>query len=110
MNERVFEELKKIIYKHRWEYKFLLTRETRVQDDLGIYGDDSTDFILAYGKAFNVDLTRFMAGDYFDGEGVRLPLFIKKMFGIKGSKKILTLGHLEKGILASRLDDEVINS
>jgi len=49
-----------------------------------------------------------MAADYFDGEGDPiLPAVIRIPTGKKN--KILTVGHLEKGILAGRLDEEVIN-
>jgi len=55
-----------------------------------------------------VDVTKFMAADYFDGEGDPiLPAVIRIPTGKKN--KILTVGHLEKGILAGRLDEEVIN-
>jgi hypothetical protein len=39
-------------------------------EDLGIYGDDATDLLISYGKRFNVDVSKFMAADYFKGKGV----------------------------------------
>jgi acyl carrier protein len=35
--------------------------DTRIETDLGVSGDDAIEFILEYGKAFNVDVSRFMA-------------------------------------------------
>jgi len=81
-----------------------ITRETRLYDDLGIYGDDAVDFLIAFGKKFNVNVSRFMAADYFKGEGIDI-------LGLgHAPTKTLTVGHLEKGIIAGRLDEEVINS
>jgi hypothetical protein len=50
-------------------------------------------------------------GDYFDGEGdIVLPTLIRTILGNKKTaKKVLTVGHLEKGIIAGRLNEEVIN-
>lgn len=112
MNEKVLEELKQFIINQRWEYKIPLLRETKLQEDLSIYGDDAVEFMIAYGKHFNVDVSKFMAAEYFSDEGgVKLPVAVKKLFKNGGaSKKVLTIGHLEKGILAGRLDEEVIKS
>jgi acyl carrier protein len=111
-DEEIFERLKKFVIKQRWEYDFPLTKDTTVEEELKITGDDAVDFLIAYGKNFNVDVSHFMAADYFDGEGdVILPAIIRIMTGKKKPfKKTLTLGHLEKGIMAGKLDEEVINS
>lgn len=89
-----------------------INMETRLEDDLGVHGDDAVEFIIAYGKYYNVNISNFMAADYFNGEGLNV---LNSLIGIfkkekKASKKILTVGHLYKGILAGRLDEEVINS
>ncbi len=114
MDNDVFMELKKFIENERWKYKFPLTRETKLVQDLNIYGDDSVRFILAYGKYFNVDVTNFMAADYFDDEGydvigsIKEFLKLKTKTTVKKTRKTLNLGHLEKGIIKGRLDEEVI--
>ncbi|MBE9599489.1 DUF1493 family protein [Pedobacter sp. MC2016-24] len=89
-----------------------INMETRLEDDLGVYGDDAVEFIIAYGKYYNVNISNFMAADYFNGEGLNV---LNSLIGIfkkekKASKKALTVGHLYKAILAGRLDEEVINS
>lgn len=111
-NNEVFEKLNQFVTEQRWEYDFPLTKDTTVKEELKITGDDAVDFLIAYGKKFNVDVSHFMAADYFDGEGdVILPAIIRSITGKKKPlKKILTLGHLEKGIIAGKLDEEVINS
>ena len=84
-----------------------ITEETCLERDLGIYGDDAVEYIIAFGKAFNVDVSKFMAADYFSGEGIPLfSIFRKK----KQEKKELSFAHLIKAIKAGRLDEEVINS
>jgi acyl carrier protein len=83
-----------------------ITESTCLERDLGIYGDDAVDYIVAFGKAFNVDVSKFMAADYFTGEGFSL----LEMFKKGREKKELSIGALIKAIKAGRLDEEVINS
>lgn len=111
MEDVLFEKIKMFVEKQRWKYDFPLTKETRLEEDLNIYGDDSVDFLIAFGTEFNVDVSKFMAADYFSGEGWDLGDIIRFITGRKKpEKKILTLGHLEKAIKAGRLDEEIINT
>jgi len=110
--ESIFEKIINFVERQRWKYNFQLTRHSRLEEDLGIYGDDATEFIIAFGKEFSVDVSNFMAAEYFRGEGIDFigPIiqFLKREKTTE--KKILTLGHLEKAALAGRLDEDVINS
>jgi hypothetical protein len=83
---------------------------TRLYDDLGVYGDDASDLLIEYGKRFNVDVSKFMAADYFKGEGIDMIGGLIRLFSGKQSAglKTLTVNDLEKGIVAGRLDEEVI--
>ena len=112
MDEEIFSELKEFIIKQSCVDDERITRETRIEGDLGVTSDDACEFVIAYGKKFNVDVSHFMAADYFDGEGdIILPAIIRGLTGEKKPlKKILTIAHLEKGILTGRLDEDVINS
>lgn len=112
MNDETFNKLKSFVIKEAAVEDEEVTREAKIENDLGVTGDDAVDFLIAYSKAFNVDVTKFMAADYFDGEGDPiLPAIIRFFTGKKKRiNKILTVGHLEKGILAGRLDEDVINS
>ena len=47
-----------------------ITAQTRLQDDLGVYGDDATDLLFTYAKTFHMDVSQLMAADYFDAEGL----------------------------------------
>jgi hypothetical protein len=88
-----------------------ITEKTRIVDDLGVNGDDGPEFMIAYGKEFSVDVSRFMAAEYFDGEGdIILPAIIRMIAGKeKRQRKILTVDHLSKGLVWGRLDEEIIN-
>ena len=79
-----------------------ITRDTRLSNDLGVTGHDGIDFIIAYSKKFKVDVSKFTAADYFKAEGMDI-------LGLQKPVKQLTVGHLEKGIIAGRLDEDVIN-
>jgi acyl carrier protein len=112
MNDELFNKVKEFTVEQAAVTEAEVTENASLENDLGVYGDDAVEFILAYGKEFNVDVSRFMAADYFDGEGdVILPSIIRAITGKKKSpKKTLTLNHLVKGVIAGRLDEEVINS
>jgi Protein of unknown function (DUF1493) len=104
MNNR-FEELKKFVLKNSIAEESELSRSTIVDTDLYLRGDDGIEFILKYAKHFNVDVSNFMAADYFEAEGGNI-LFFDKPSELKN----LTLGDLEKGILSGKLDERIINS
>ena len=82
-----------------------ITASTRLQDDLNVYGDEAMDFLLAYGKTFHVDVSQFMAADYFDGEGIDVLAWFRP---VKARRKELTVGHLQRGIDAKQLDEAII--
>ena len=82
-----------------------ITAQTRLQDDLGVYGDDATDLLLAYAKTFHVDVSHFRAADYFDAEGLDVLAWFRP---VKPRRKELTVGQLQRGIEAQRLDEAII--
>ncbi len=112
MSNETFDKLKTFVIKQAAVEADEVTREAQIEDDLGITGDDAVDFLLAFGKSFNVDISKFMAAEYFGAErNVFLSELGKLITGKnKRTRKILTVGHLEKAIIAGRLDEEVINS
>lgn len=85
--------------------------ETSLERDLNITGDDADEFLLAFGREFNVNVSQFPIGEYFGDEGEPiLPAIFRFLTNRKKrSRKSLTVGHLEKAIIAGRLDEEVIN-
>jgi hypothetical protein len=89
-----------------------ITRETCLERDAGLTGDDAVEFLLDYGKKYNVDLTEFDIRKYFTPEGdTILPMIIRMFTGKKELKeKELTVGDLEKGVIAKKLSEEIISN
>jgi hypothetical protein len=115
MSSEIFNKLKVFVWEQGLGYTYpfpllfkkkQITRETAIEKDLGITGDDADEFLIAFGKEFNVDVNQFSIGDYFGDEGDPiLPAIIRFLTGRKErEKKILTIGHLEKAVIAGRLD------
>lgn len=112
MNDEIFNKLKALVIEKTGVDDEEVTRGAAIEEDLGVSGDDAVELLVEYGKAFNVDVSQFMAADYFSAEGDPvLPAIIRVLTNKKKRKsKVLTVGHLEKGIIAGRLNEEVINS
>ena len=112
MNNGIFDRLKRFTIKQAAVTEKEITENAGLEKDLGVSGDDAVEFIIAFGKEFNVDISKFMAADYFSPEGdTILPAIIRIFTGKKHpKKKELTIKHLEKAIITGRLDEEVINN
>jgi hypothetical protein len=112
MNNKILEEIKEFIEKERWKYPFELNEQTRLEQDLKIYGDDADEFFLAFGKEFKVDTSKFSVAAYFRSEGDPFLSGIIRWLTnkIKIGRKNLTIKHLVKAVEAGRLDEDVINS
>jgi|ERR1035437_4071105 acyl carrier protein len=110
MKNELFERLKQFTIKQTCvSKKILICGHTSIADDLGVNGDDAIDYILAFGKEFNVDVSKFNAPTYFEDEhNILMVSLFKSIFRIKDSKKILRIGHLQKAILLGKLDESVI--
>ncbi|MDH5381448.1 MAG: DUF1493 family protein [Cyclobacteriaceae bacterium] len=93
--------IKEFVVKERGKYRNPLIRETALEQDLKITGDDSDEFILAFSKEFNVDISDFDIGKYFSDEGGLSILHV--LFGKKTGKTPLTLGDLEKAVETGKL-------
>jgi acyl carrier protein len=86
--------------------------QARIEEDLGVWGDDAVDLIIEFGKRFKVNVSNFMAADYFSPDGDRiLPAIFRMLTGKKQKKhKALTIYHLDRAINEGRLDEDVINA
>ncbi len=105
MNKENFSELINFVSKKTGVDAKLIKRDTTIEDDLGVTGDDALEFIVEYGKEFNVDVSKFKAAHYFDGEGFSINIisFVMNLFNRKRvagniKKKQLTIEDLIKGI------------
>lgn len=112
MKDSNFDRLKEFIVEQVGVNEDEVTPDSRLYDDLGVYGDDAAELLIEYGKRFNVDVSKFMAADYFKGEGIDVIGGLIRLFSGKQSGngyKVLTVRDLEKGLVAGRLDEEVIS-
>jgi acyl carrier protein len=105
-----FDKLKEFIVEQVGADENAVTPYTRLYEDLGVYGDDAVDLVIAYGKEFNVDVSKFMAADYFKAEGMDVIGGLLRVISGKPGRvyKVLTVNDLVKGTVAGRLDEEVI--
>ena len=74
MNDELLEEVKSFVAEYWREPKDRLRAETSVNDDLGMDGDDGSEFMQAFGERFAVDLTDFPHDKYFGPEAGANPL------------------------------------
>lgn len=110
MSKDIFEQVKKFTAKETGINEDKIKESSSLENDLGIYADDAIDYIVTFGKKFNVDITKFMAADYFSAEGIDIIGPVVRVFTGKEEKerKELTIQHLIKAVVAGRLDEEVI--
>jgi len=109
MDDR-FERLKAFILKQSWLGQIDLTRDTLIEEDLGITGDDAIEFIIAYSEYCQVDISNFLADKYFRTEGGFWPILRLFLKGKKSRERSLTVGDLENGIIHKKLDEDIINA
>lgn len=77
--------------------------ELRLEEDLGVFGDDAVYFMEQYSKRFNVDISCFSFYEYFSPETDNISLFIRKLFKNIKKDKTLTIADLRKGIIEKKL-------
>ena len=100
--ENRFAELVSFIRDMFGEHEMPITRDTLIEDDLGITGDEAYNLLVEIKKRYHVDIKEFEFAKYFNDE--------PSMFDTSKAVKPFTVGHLEKAIIAGRLDEQVINS
>ncbi len=100
--ENRFDELVDFLRKQIGEHKMAINRETLIEDDLGVSGDDASDLIKAFSEKYNVDVSDFNFEKYFYDE--------PGAFNMQNrSITPLNIEHLEKAIIAGHLNEDVIN-
>ena len=52
-----------------WPYISKFDRNTRLQQDMGLTGDDAAEILIAFGREFNVNVNAFPIDEYFKAEG-----------------------------------------
>jgi acyl carrier protein len=106
MDHSIFNAIQCLVIDKMGKYKKPFTRDTALEKDLGMTGDDAVEFLLDFGEKFKVDLSKFEINKYFLPEGDSfLPAIIRFFSGAKNPKQNeLRLGDLEKAVLRGRLD------
>jgi len=99
--EKDFQELVLFVRAQLREYKRSITRETSIENDLGVTGDDAGELLSAFRDKFKVNLSKFNFEKYFNDE--------PSSFTYAGKLLPFAVGHLEKAVIAGRLDDDIIN-
>lgn len=98
-----FEALKEFIQREWSVGSGELSRETTLEDDLGITGDDGVEFIDKFSEEFEVDFPDdFDYSKYFGPEGLDLVGVIKRAFIKKELRETtipITLGQLEEAMV-----------
>lgn len=103
--ENVSEEITKFVNEIRGGYAFDFTTDTKLQEDLNIWGEDAVEFIEDFGANFNVDISEFDFRKYFKSERDMILVSIVKLFRKTKSPEFtpLTLGDLEQAIRNGKL-------
>lgn len=104
MEQDIFSDLISFVHTSRWKYRKELTRETQLERDLSLTGDDAVEFMESFFSKFNIEFSNFEFSKYFDDEGLLINInwFKQLIWGTplpKRSKHKLTLGDLEKAII-----------
>lgn len=72
--------------------------DSKLENDLGVYGDEMSDFLILYSKKYNVDLSEFAFDKYFSDEGDKISQALLIWLGMKKKPKDLTVYDLYTGI------------
>ncbi len=80
-----------------------ITSSTRIREDLGVDGDDASEFMKAFAIRFQVDLAAFQLARHFGPEGSWSPIYaLYCLFTGKGRTEPITVAQLveaaERGI------------
>lgn len=110
MDNKLLVNIIELVEKKMGKYRSPILRETCLEKDLGMTGDDAVEFLLEYSKKFDVNISGLDIRKYFTPEGdTILPAIIRFFTKKKNPKESeLTIGDLEQGVLLKRLDDQAI--
>jgi hypothetical protein len=101
MNSKFFEEVICFTKEFSGEEKVNYNENTDIEKNVGITGDDAWDYLVAFGKKFNVDVSKFDFDDHFDMEGAYF--FGVEMTNINRNKKPITIGVLVDAIISGKI-------
>ncbi len=104
MEKRTFNILKEYIISLDYLDPNKISKETEVEKDLGVTGDDAIDFIEDYSSIFNVDVSNFDFNKYFHSEGIDFKWFLGRSNKDPYKREKLTLEDLANAIDKGKLE------
>jgi len=106
MNNDVFKRIEKFLITESLVDYIEITKDTTIEGDLGITGDDAYDILVKFSEVFNVNISNFDFKKYFHEEGDWVFGWLFKLLNRKNKvkKNILTVGDLEKAIELGKLE------
>lgn len=106
MDEEIFASVKAFTLEQARVSEKKLHADARLEENLGIDGDDADEFMEAFAEKFDVDMTNFKVYDYFDPEGPFVIFYELYLWLFKGQKpkklKQITLRDLVKAVEAKK--------
>ncbi|HSR49453.1 MAG TPA: DUF1493 family protein [Acidobacteriota bacterium] len=75
-----YRRVKRFIADFRRTPESKITPESRIPQDLGIDGDDASEFLGAFMEGFEVDMSDFEFSKYFQPEGCNPFFFVYSLF------------------------------
>jgi acyl carrier protein len=96
MEDLKFEMLISFIREEIGEFDLEIKKDTLIEDELGLTGDDGIELICNYSKKFNVDITDFKFDKYFHPEPGIFNTFKKTILPIR-------INDLYNGIINGKL-------
>lgn len=85
---------------------------TSLEYDLGIWGDEAIELIVAFGKEFKVDVSEFIYDKHFSDEDDFTDVLIRKLLRIRTGRTDTQIKHLikatESGVLNEQTFDQTI--
>ena len=111
MNTDLLEQVKTFVAEFSSVRKERISAETRVNDDLGIDGDDGEDFLESFCARFGVDQSIFPPEKYFGPEAAANPLSVMRSITRRATTGSWTgLAPLTVGDLVNAADQRIRSS
>lgn len=67
-DEEIQSQIVRFLVEHQRVRESKIKKETRIENDLGITGDDAMEFMEAFFETFQVDFSAFRFDDHFSPE------------------------------------------
>lgn len=88
--DKIAEDLFEFVKKETFTDDEPIDLDTKLEEDLGVYGDGAVEFMLKYSEKYKVDVTHFMAADYFSPESrSAFGIILSSLFGKEKSSNLL---------------------